>query len=79
MKKSIILAAVVSAFSLSSMPAFASPLALRPIVAPSSIENVYYYHGHYYPYRYHGHHYRYHHNGHYYDHRRRVNGRWNYY
>ena len=26
-----------------------------------------------------GHYYRYHHNGHYYDHRRRVNGRWNYY
>ena len=62
-----------------SPPAAAAPVAPRPIAAASPIESVYYYHGHYYPYRYHGHYYRYHHNGHYYDHRRRVDGRWNYY
>jgi hypothetical protein len=79
--KSVVFAAVVSAFVLGSVtaPASASPLAPRPVLGPSATANVYYYHGHYYPYRYKGHYYRYHQNGHYYDHRRRMNGRWNYY
>jgi hypothetical protein len=57
----------------------AAPIAPRPAVSPTTIQDVYYWHGHYYPYRYHGHYYRYHHNGHYYNHRSRHNGRWNYY
>ena len=79
--KSVIFAAAVSVFALGALsaPVSASPLAPRPIVGPSAIENVYYYHGHYYPYRYHGHYYRYRYGGHYYNHRRRVNGHWRYY
>jgi hypothetical protein len=59
--------------------ASAAPMAPRPFVSSSPIQDVYYWHGHYYPYRYHGHYYRYHHNGQYYNHRSRHNGRWNYY
>ena len=79
--KTMTLAVFVSAFALGSvtLPVSASPVVPRPIVAPSAIENVYYYHGHYYPYRYHGHYYRYRYGGHYYNHRRRVNGHWRYY
>jgi hypothetical protein len=75
------IAFLASALALNSigLPASATPIAPRPFANPASIENVYYYHGHFYPYRYHGHYYRYHHNGHYYNHRSRHNGRWNYY
>jgi hypothetical protein len=59
--------------------ASAAPIPPRVVAGPSPIQDVYYYHGHYYPYRYQGHYYRYHANGHYYNHRARHNGRWNYY
>jgi hypothetical protein len=79
--RTLALAIFASTLALGSLsaPASAMPVAPRPDAALRAIENVYYYHGHYYPYRHNGHYYRYHHNGHYYDHRRRVNGRWNYY
>ena len=88
--KALALALFVSAFAIGSMtvPAAASPIVPRPSASPSAIENVYYYHGHYYPYRYHGHYYpyRYHghyysyrYHGHYYNHRRYTNGHWRYY
>lgn len=81
MKKSIVLAAVASALALGLMTASAtaSPIVPHPVVGPSAIENVYYYHGHYYPYRYHGHYYKYRYGGHYYNHRRRVGNHWRYY
>ena len=53
-----------------AVPASTPPF--RVLAAPqhSSIEPVYYYHGHYY---------RYHYNGRYYLHRSRRNGHWHYY
>lgn len=78
--KLIAAALFVSLFALgSTAAASASPLPPRPTATPSAIENVYYYHGRYYPYRYHGHYYPYRYNGHYYNHRRLVNGHWRYY
>jgi hypothetical protein len=78
--KMSVLVVLASAIALGSWsaPASASPLAPRPVAAPSAIENVYYYHGHYYPYRYNGHYYHYRHNGHYYNSRYRRNGHWYY-
>jgi hypothetical protein len=50
-----------------------------PAVAGSSITDIYYYHGHYYPYYYRGGYYPYRYGGHYYRHRYYRYGRWHYY
>jgi hypothetical protein len=51
-----------------------------PQITPdSSIKNVYYYRGRYYPYRYHGRYFSYRYRGAYFNRRYYRSGRWHYY
>jgi hypothetical protein len=52
---------------------------ITPTVVGGSIENIYYYHGRYYPYYYRGGYYPYRHSGQYYRNRYYRSGRWHYY
>lgn len=56
----------------------AAPL-MTPGMDRSSIDEIYYYRGRYYPYRYGGRYYPYRYNGMYYNHRYYRYGRWHYY
>jgi hypothetical protein len=59
--------------------AAAPVMMVTPPMAMPGVEQVYYYHGHHYPYRYHGGYYSYRYNGAYYRNRVYQHGRYRYY
>ena len=57
MSRLVAIFAAATAFVLACATSFATPIAPIPTASADHVAQVYYYHGHNYPYYYHGHYY----------------------
>jgi hypothetical protein len=80
MRLRLLSALVLAGMARAFVPHEAAAGPMRVVAPPiSGMEQVYYYHGHYYPYHYHGGYYSYRYNGAYYRNRTYHHGHYRYY
>jgi hypothetical protein len=75
----MVLSAPAATAAMAAAPGVLAIVQMNEASYGGSIEQAYYYRGHYYPHRYRGRYYRYRYRGMYFNHRYYRHGRWHYY